>query len=888
MGALTFASPLILVALLALPALWLLLRATPPAPKRVAFPAFEILRRLKSTDEQPQRTPWPVLLLRLLTASAAILAFAGPVLDAVPVAARNEPLLIVLDDSYAAAPDWSARRDALISAADEAAESGREIRLIRTASPTPESIDAKTGEALRAETLRIAPQANAPDYKAAAQSAKSLDIRSAEIRWLSDGLAHPGADDLLRALAAKGDVAVVLPDSLPPFLAPPTKKGGAWRILDVDAPEGTTVVALARDGREIGRAESVGAEAALALPLALENEVTQVRIDGVASAGSTQLVDARSRRALVGIADTGSRAGDPLLSGGYYIEKALAPYAEFVRDRLDALAASDASVIVIDDIGVIRPADEAALRAFLERGGVIVRFAGQNLAQAAENGEDTLLPVDLRGGGRAFGGALTWETPQQIGAFADESPLAGLALPADARIRRQVLAEPGGETSARSWAMLEDGTPLVTAQPIGQGVLVLVHVTATPEWSDLPLSATFVDILRRLVILSSLGPALAQDLADRPLPPWRVLDGFGVLRAPDPTQPPLRASDAALGARPGLPAGLYGSPDAPIALNVIARDTALKPFAATGVSTLRYEEEPPLRLGGWFAALALVLFAIDCVVALVLAGKLRSVAAVLVLAVLTFAPEAVRAQTPLDPPISEAARAAALNTRLAFVKSGDASVDRISEAGLAHLSRTIARRTSVEPAAPAAVDPEADDLSPYQFLYWPIVEGAEAPSAVALANIENFMRFGGLVVFDTRDDERAAEGATTPARLALRRVLTQIDMPPLAPPADDHVLLRSFYLLDDLPGRMALNRVFVQAEGGANDDVTPVIIGGRDWAGAWAADALGNPILPMSQGGEKAREMSLRAGVNMVMVALTGNYKSDQVHAPILLERIGR
>jgi hypothetical protein len=87
---------------------------------------------------------------------------------------------------------------------------------------------------------------------------------------------------------------------------------------------------------------------------------------------------------------------------------------------------------------------------------------------------------------------------------------------------------------------------------------------------------------------------------------------------------------------------------------------------------------------------------------------------------------------------------------------------------------------------------------------------------------------------------------------------------------------------------MALNQVFVQAEGGANDEVTPVIIGGRDWAGAWAADALGNPMLPMAQGGERAREMSLRAGVNMVMVALTGNYKSDQVHAPALLERIGR
>ncbi|MCB2097121.1 MAG: BatA domain-containing protein, partial [Parvularculaceae bacterium] len=76
MGALSFSSPLILISLLALPAIWLVLRATPPAPQRVRFPAFDLLRRLARTRETPERTPWWVLLLRLLIAGLAILGLA--------------------------------------------------------------------------------------------------------------------------------------------------------------------------------------------------------------------------------------------------------------------------------------------------------------------------------------------------------------------------------------------------------------------------------------------------------------------------------------------------------------------------------------------------------------------------------------------------------------------------------------------------------------------------------------------------------------------------------------------------------------------------------------------------------------------------------------------
>ena len=117
---------------------------------------------------------------------------------------------------------------------------------------------------------------------------------------------------------------------------------------------------------------------------------------------------------------------------------------------------------------------------------------------------------------------------------------------------------------------------------------------------------------------------------------------------------------------------------------------------------------------------------------------------------------------------------------------------------------------------------------------------------------------------------------------------------------DDHVLTRSFYLLQDFPGRWEGAPVWAEAaarRGGRglpfrnlNDGVTPVVIGGNDWAAAWAVQDGGQPMFPVGRGiaGERRRELALRFGINLIMYVMTGNYKSDQVHVPALLDRLGQ
>ncbi len=908
MGALSFTSPFILLALGALPLIWLLLRATPPSPKRERFPAFIILRELKSSEETPDRTPWWLLLMRLLLAAMIILALAGPVMNAPQPGAHSGPLVLVVDDSLAAAQQWRVRRDAIREAAAEAAQADRQAFLITTAPrDVPAPVEPMSGEALRAAADALEPQPFFADRAGAAAALVDFDGYLAggdvEIRWLSDGLAGEGDAELASALNEHGALTLYADARAPKYLLralPVNSEAPAYQVerLEAGAPAEGAVVATARDGRELGRAEFEMApgektrEVTLNLPLALANELSVVRIEAVPSAGAVHLADARDRRALIGLAANAESASDDLLSGDHYIREALEPYAAFLSDDLSALLQSDVSVIVLDDVGRLRASEAQELQAWVESGGVLVRFAGPVLAEAAQDRAPQLTPAPLRGGGRAFGGALTWDTPQRLDVFAPESPFAGLPVPDDVFIRRQVLAEPGGETTEHTWARLEDGTPLVTGARQGDGVVALFHVTATPDWSDLPLSGLFVEMLRRLTFLSSLGPDAAEDGEDALYAPLRMLNGEGRLTRPGERARALTASELSQPPAPDRAPGFYGAPEAPLALNAVAADTPFEPISIPGVAAAPYEAEPPVSLSPPLYIIALLLLLADGVLALLISGRLgwraAATASLIAIALAPLSPERAAAQ-PLDPPIEAKTVDAAISTRLAFIQSGDPSVDELAEQGLAALSRELHRRTAVEPAPPDSVDPDTDDLSVYSFLYWPIAPDAPTPSDAALANIENFMRFGGLLLIDTRDDERAVGAGSTPEGAALQRILSALDIPPLIPVDDNHVLTRSFYLLETLNGRSNNNPVWVEADSsGSNDGVTALIIGGRDWAGAWAADSFGRPVRPMNAGGPRARELAYRAGVNMVMVAFTGNYKSDQVHTPILLERLGQ
>ena len=901
LGPLSFAAPWVLPALAALPVLWWLLRVTPPAPRQVAFPAVRLLFGLAGRERSTARTPWWLVLLRLVAMAVVILAVAGPLLYAAPAIGPRGPLLVAIDDGWTAARPWQALRSALEVVLAQAAREDRPVVLLPTAPPADGGPVIATPQ-LRADQARALAQALVPlpwpNDRGAARQALEAVPRQANTRvvWLSDGIDSPGALEFGEALRGRGVLAVMIPpaEGLAHLLSPPAADGALAPVIAAAAAGHDQVVAVrAADagGRTLARqpatiaAGKAQATPRLDLPVELRNRIARLEIEGEGSAGATILMDERWRRRPVGLVESGHVAGTPLLDDLYYVERALAPFAELRRAAADDLLKRETAVLVMGDVNALPDAEAEHLRHWVEGGGVLVRFAGPLLARAG----DALLPVRLRQGGRTLGGAMSWTAPMPLAAFPTGSPFAGLAVPSDVRVKAQVLAEPELDLNTKTWARLTDGTPLVTGAPAGRGWLVLVHTTATPAWSNLSLSGLFVDMLRRLVELSQ-GVA-ADDAGAHPLRPIETLDGFGRLVAPGGAVAPLPPEAAGAVPGPRHPPGFYGEQNARRAFNLGGRVAVPAPLrlppgvVAGGLATGRRE----IDLRPWLLSAALLLAALDGVVALVLRGLLgrrAAAAAPLVLALLLALawPGPARADGS-----DQFALQAATATHLAFVRTGDAAADQISRAGLAGLTAVLARRSTAVLGEPMAVELETDPLPFFPLLYWRMAAGEPLLSEAARGRINDYLRNGGMILFDTADAglSASADDMTGPGAGELRRLTEGLAMPPLTRLPEDHVLNRSFYLLRDQPGRWTGGSLWVErTDETINDGVSTVVVGANDWASAWAVDDRGRPQFAVVPGGEEQREQAFRFGVNLVMYALTGNYKSDQVHLPAIMERL--
>ncbi|MGD9918336.1 MAG: DUF4159 domain-containing protein [Paenirhodobacter sp.] len=911
-GPLGFTAPWLLLGLVALPLLWWLLRATPPAPIRRRFPGVALLIGLPDETQQAERTPWWLLALRLLALAAAIVGFAGPVLNPTPVAPGQGPLLIVEDGGWPSARDWPRRIERISRALTGAAAAGRPAAIVSLSDPPPAPPVFANAAELESQLPGLAPKPWEP--AADLDPAKILPPGNFDTLWLSDGLDRAARKPVLDALRARGALRVWQPAAPALALGPAQVEGTKVRVpLYLAAPVSAQyeIAAIGPDPagieRELARetvklTNTAAGEAVFDLPPELRNRVSRFEVAGIRSAGAVSLTDdAVKRRKVALISSSAAREGLELLAPTHYLREALAPTADLIDGTLaDALQANP-DVIILADLGEAPEAD--ALADWVEKGGMLIRFAGPRLA-AAETAGDPLLPVRLRQGGRSVGGTMSWGEPRRLAPFPDGSPFAGLTVPDDVTVTEQVMAEPGPELASHTIAALADGTPLVTRAEFGEGAIVLFHVTANAEWSTLPLSGLFPQMLERLAVSTRPAAPKAEDLAGQTWVPKKLLDGFGRL---DTAEGAAGVPGAALAddpPGPALPPGLYAAEERSVALNALARGRALGMTVwPLDVPVEGVEAPRQMPLKGLLLALALGALMLDILASLAVSGRLRgprATAALIAVLALGLAVPQARAQEADTMPIDRAIEAAS-NVVLAYVPSGDVAVDRVSMAGLRGLSQVLTRRTTVEPSDPMELNLETDDLALFTLIYWPVVANEAAPSPAVYAKLNRYLRGGGMILFDTRDADLAGMGTATEAGRRLQAIAAPLDIPPLEPIPADHVLTRAFYLLQNFPGRYdgpiwveAAPENAEQAEGmpfrNLNDGVTPVVIGGNDWAAAWAVDDVGQPMFPLGRGsaGERQREIAWRFGVNLVMHVLTGNYKSDQVHVPALLERLGQ
>ncbi len=944
--ALSFTTPLALSALILLPIIWWLLRLLPPSPQKQDFPPTRLLAEIEQKEETPHSSPWWLTALRLLLAALFIAALAGPYWQpAKSIKSSNSPLLLVIDNGWTSTKDWQKRLDLAKQLIQTKISQEQPVALLMTASLQNKNLSFTKPEKALEQLDAQRPQPFIEDRQQAETIIKHFirNHKDIEAAYIASQLALAADGTFIKTLEnaasfslyhQEGDrLAITHIDNKPDFLNVHIKK------LHEEA-HNLTLIALDEKGLPLAqeafsfdkqKRETV---VKIDLPLELRNDIyrlqilngQQIQIPGI---GSHFLIDSRNRRRSVGLLSGVSKdiSEQPLLSPLYYISRALEPFAQ-LRDAKTAnitkaipnLLESGISMLVMADIGTIPEKEVQRLENFMEKGGTVVRFAGPRLAKTG----DPLTPVRLRKGERNLSGSLTWEEPQKLARFSKTGPFAGLPLPDDIEILRQVLAEPDFDLNTKTWAELEDGTPLVTGEQRGKGFLVLFHVTADATWSNLPLSGAFVDMLNKLTSFSANQSSqnnAASSTEEAIFPPYLTLNAQGTLTAPLATAEPLKLSSLdTLPVNSTHPPGFYGKKTGLLAHNLMKKET---PFEPANFNTLisgkthksDFNQENSYDLRPVFFILAFILLLVDSLIVAFMSGffsfqktirlktditKALPVFFVLLLSTATLLiSQDTQAQDRQNQNSETPDYAATFTTRLAYVITGDNKLDDISAAGLQGLSNYLTRHTALEPGPPVGLDIKSDELSFYALIYWPISAQSTIPDAATMARIDAFMKQGGSILFDTRDQIDLVIDNNSKANRNLRSIVRHLDIPPLEPVPSKHVLTRSFYLLQDFPGRWMGSPLWVEAtnqkseessEGnlGKADGVSSILITANDLAGAWAIDEAGQPLLPVSPGGNNQRIYAFRTGVNIIMYSLTGNYKADQVHIPALLERLGQ
>ncbi len=892
---LVFLSPWMLVSLIVLPILWWVLRSMPPRTREIKFPAFFLLKNIEAKSSASSHTPFWLLLLRTLMIAMFILAFADPVINPVSNIPMNIKgnILLVVDNNWAAANKWQSRTTKIKEYITRAGRSDIGVVIIPTAKSDLDgkvkSYGVMTANDAKGFLNKLKPVPWQASYRSVT---KVLDdvLREKNIAhsvYFSSGIKVPNG------FIDEFDIIVEDKKTNNPYML---KKTG--RKLD-DFTFVIERIYSSNDNLELHGYSSDGAlvdklkidfpsgdkeyEFNWGLLPEIKAKIARIVLYSHNTAATTILLDQKSDRYNAGIISNHNYVERrDLLDEVYYLNKALEDGGSVsIADIEKQLANKNVSALILPDSTALNMEEQDRLFDWVINGGVLIRFAGSNLAADIE---DNLLPVELRYGQRAMSGTMTWGKPLHIANISDTSPFYGIAVPENVVIQQQVLANPSPEVFEKTWLRLEDGTPLVTGTKLAKGTIILVHTTAGPDWSDLCYSELYVEMLERM---ASLGHGVIDYKTSDILSPMMLMNGFGALQSIDRKLNVIKSikPDDSFYPSPETPPGVYGDRYNFKIFNLGNNLPKMKKVETSVSSTLKesYIAYSEVSLKYLLLKLALVLLFIDTVVALWLRRAVAFIGCIVAMCIC------------LQPSNSLAAENNTANyinsVNLAYIITGDKDIDDLSHNGLAGLAKTVSTRTSIKVKGIVGVNPENSYLLYYPFVYWPMSAKQPNLSILAARNLQNYMARGGVVLIDTRDMQFGSsdEEGILPGAKQMRNLTRNIQISELIKNPKNHLLSRSYYLMDKFPGKYVGGNIWVEKEPDVHHDgVTSIIIGSNDWAASWSKDPQDQAHHMVLPGGELQREKAYRFGINLVMMSLTGSYKADQIHVSNILERIGK
>lgn len=899
-------APLYLCFLLLLPALWWLIRVLPPKAKEQIFPPTLLLSKLHPKYNDASTIPLWLLILRICAVASLIIAFANPVI--LPPQEKDktpQKLVLIFDNGWASFPHWSERLKTIQALSEATLRAHGHVTILLSArnenGEWSSPITPMHPEELHTLLFKLHPQNWGINRQILAQHLSSPEISAllhhAHVIFISDSLGDGHEQDLVTPLALANDIEDIRWSGCDIIQLHPTASKHNDEFIAETLPQCASTP-LSLQGLNLspnGHFNTIyhwniqtNHPFHASLPPALSLPLNALKIEHIPAPEGVFLLNATQTQASIGLIHL---SGDNALITGsaFYLSRAIKTFNHLQINDLHYLLQQPLTLLIAPD-GAITQETKAPVEKWVEKGGMLVRFAGDGLAQ--ENitddisAKNMLIPVPLIQGKRQLGGAMSWGTAQKLATFPPSSPFAGLSIPKDITVTRQILAQPSNQLEEHVWATLEDGTPLVTIRQQGKGMIVLFHITPTANWSNLVLSELFPEMLERLsqkAALLSHHHNLIQNNNISSLPAWRILDSHAKLNPPSSTNMPLPANNPHPLLSPFLQAGYYGTVEKTVPLNLANAESHLKKEPLLGKARNPQHLQLEYPLAALMTALALALLLIDAILSLKRANALtphlkRTIPVFLLFSYHLCDIKNSYAATQSPP-------AAALETKLAYITSPNEEMNKILQEGLDGLSQFVNQRSTAHLGKAVPVILGKDPLAFYPILYWAIEPNTVLTPAQRDA-LNDYMHHGGLLIIDEMGADSLLDGNNGSAtHHALQEATKDLDIPPLKEVTDKDVLSYSFYLLHQFPGRINNQKIYIARSGNdEGDDVSPVIIGNSDWAHAWAIDENGEHPFAVLPDGQQQRILAYRTGMNMVIYALTGNYKSDQRLYPEMLK----
>lgn len=890
----TFQNPEYFVFLLIVPILWKYFKEGPDRPVLKKFPAIILIAQNTSSDSTPIKKNYLNLLLKTLLVFLITVLLANP---SEKKDFKTKPLIII-DNGWDSGPGW----EKINKGINQFLESKKSNTF--TIFPTVASnknkfnyLFEKKEFEIREYLKGIKPLALKPNYILLSKELPNFVQDDTKIFWFTNHYMNKEKKAFYDSIKSKNlkiyssskeDFPIILSllsqeDNIYSFGLINMNKDLDNFFIDCYDIKQRIIIRQKVSQDKIKYDEQNFGNFSVEIPKEKNDLIYYFKISNSKSVSSVAIKSNYVKKKKIGLVQTNFQDNDnEYFRANFFVRKALESNYDLKSLPLDQLLSPNKSLIISDDFDTTFFGFEERILQWIGEGGTFLKFAGDKFLSHAENNQLSsvlgIIPITKKV--ISVDGELSFKRNLSIAQISGKSPIRDFEIPKKIKINKYIeIPKNIDNLKLKFWVKLDNGAPLITQRPYEKGNLILVHLPANNEWSNISLSIFFPDLLNKIIQISR---GINAEEVQQIFKPLKILDALGNLVEPRIDTLNLDSKifmDSKL--TRDNPPGLYKNELGFHGLNIsdYLQNEYDYIYLPKEIIIDDFNSNSSFEIKNFLVLLCLLVFVCETLVNFLgrdfLKFKYFNPLKVMFLILIVFSPNIVFANEKLD---------YLGQTKLAYIQTGVEEIDRINYEGLREISSYISSKTSAILGSPIGLDLEKDEIDYFPIIYISLIKNAKNLNDISLGKLQNFINSGGILLFDCKASFESL--FVEDCLILFKKHYKNLDISAFKKLTSESTLSKSFYLLNSYPGRKN-EMVYIAYNNQINNDkVLSIVIGNNDWTGAWAKDANNSFLLPLFENDKEQRDLSFRFGTNIVLYSLTGNYKSDQVHIPEILKRM--